>query len=330
MSNPQFVPGSNDMSGPQSAADLPPMPGSYLSDEGERTVPLEHLSYPSASGGPVSLIHYRADPTYHPPVSRFESGDTVNSHTSGIGLTDYDQKIAYEDVSNFPTNLGHTDRYAGKPSRTGAPCACICVLFFALAVTFLVAAAGLAVALFILVGNSNPRVNELSAQVANLEAQLLEAQLQETQRIELLETQVASLQGTLTVIVSPSTDGNSSAIISKDLPLYNNCSTQLLGSCSVSTALLSPAPSFSSCSISKQPINVEGQFNIDTKCTVTNPRTEENPIITSLRIDQTNNEMSCWCHVPVIDPDISYDASISCGLFVTRCPTNYAFELGQA
>ena len=101
--------------------------------------------------------------------------------------------------------------------------------------------------------------------------------------------------------------------------ITENCTNIQLTQCAVMTSLFSTPPSFGVCSTMPVPIRVDGYYNLAMYCAITNPRTEQNPIITTLNVDESNNQMRCYCYVDVNSDDFTR-AEIECALFATRCP----------
>lgn len=215
----------------------------------------------------------------------------------------------YEDVNGFekdanPSTAVHSPSYKF----------CVILTFLIAILALLVGAGGLGVGLYRWLAEPE------SAAVMDLQNQLMESQA----TINELTASMAELRS---VLYPNDADKNSietlldqvealEDVVPASLDLYTNCTTQR-SICNVRTDTFSTVPPFSACTTSGIPFAAEGFQNINVHCAITDSRSEKNPMIATLNIDEEDNEVSCFCYV--IDLGRERDV-IQCSLIAERCP----------
>ena len=171
-------------------------------------------------------------------------------------------------------------------------------------------------------GYNSTRVEQLEQQVEEIRISLLEIQEPSTVTEEPSTTTQPNATEPGTMAESNTTEELNTTVVStfKEVSPYENCTTTKLRSCSISSSLFSLPPSFGTCQTTPPATrNIDGFYNLGFYCAITNPRTEQNPIITTLQVDEDNNEVRCLCYVDVNNNDFTRVA-VECALYATRCP----------
>lgn len=172
-------------------------------------------------------------------------------------------------------------------------------------------------------------IDRLSTMVEQLQHNLTTANANSQVRIDQLDIQVSNLSDVVSEqIANPPTVSTMETTIAtnrfQEIALYQNCTTTTLSSCVVQNTLRSlTIPSFGLCSTTAVPLNVDGMYNLNLYCAISEPGTEQNPLLVTLDIDQTGNSVRCFCYVIVNNSDVPRSSPVQCALYATRCPTNF-------
>lgn len=110
---------------------------------------------------------------------------------------------------------------------------------------------------------------------------------------------------------------------------FENCTTSIEASCLV-PASASAIPSSLPCGTAAVPLNVTGSYAADVSCVyVGNVTNDLNPLLGTPMSDGEGG-VRCLCAVVVVNTDILHTNTVTCGLQVTRCPTQQTIQLTTA
>lgn len=314
--------------------------------------PVQLLSFhhePAIHGYGGGVGTYAPDPL---PPDRMsiddQDVDSVDAETPAVyqmsseASSHYKKAELYDEIDKYEDK-----RRPAVKTRGGSGLHCFTLVVAMLALT--IGTGGLAVALYHFLFESSSGCSCSDDRIATLEAQVLDAQamieaLTQTvgdptpgdnsaddsaARVDELETRVEEISRILAALV-PETNKNTtlngtsmSPPTSKNLSLYEDCTTGLAHQCSVALRFTGEHD-FSVCETGTYSLSQPGYTILDVYCSIVTTSGQSDPIITSLSIDQDANTAKCLCYTAHLT---SSAGNPVCGLYVTRCPATYHLEL---
>lgn len=301
----------------------------------------------STSGVPdkVALDYSPPSPTH--PVDDLDF-DTKPSSTyqslSQLPRAPPGQK--YEDIENLGSGSLAMDKASSRKRWACVKCSLYFLTFVAV-LSCLLAFGAIALTSYVYFVEQPPQEQE--DRVSDLETQLMEARdtiaelrsmVDELRQnvsnnanlnteIGELSHQVSSLTESVDEIINPPTANVTNT--TTPVELYEECNiAQRLNTCRIVQEITpvqnsdSEFPGYTACSTLAQDLNVDGFYNIDMYCAITDPRGEENPQMATLRIDEAANQVWCYCFVTAFE---NRGGIVDCSLYVTRCPITTQLKL---
>ena len=248
----------------------------------------------------------------------------------------------YEDIENLGSG-SLTEKGSSRRRWACVKCSLYFLTFVAL-LSCLLACGAIALTSYVYFVEQPPqedRVSELETQImeardtiAELRSMVNELRQNVSDNANLnteigeLSHQVDSLTESVDEIINPPTVN---ANTTTPVDLYEQCNiAQRLNTCRIVQETTpvqnsdNEFPGYTSCSTLVQDLNVEGFYNIDMYCAITDPRGEVNPQMATLRIDEAANQVWCYCFVTAFE---NRRGIVDCSLYVTRCPTTAHLQL---
>lgn len=252
-----------------------------------------------------------------------------------------DESTTYEDVSKLSKKGGSNMREAHlrRPTR-GLKCS-VCVLGFVAVLALLVACGGIALAgygIFVpqqpqddddrisdletQLSNSKMVIEQLTSMIEDLRQNVSASVDSKNAKINQLSLEISEIHKSVDEIINSSNATVTDT--SKTFNMSQSCSpVSLIETCNIPQHIVTTVsgsnedfPNFSGCTTSGSSVNVTGMYIQDIYCAITNPRDEDNPIMTTLRYDEDTNTFICYCFVTAFK---ERGGVVQCGLFVKRC-----------
>lgn len=171
----------------------------------------------------------------------------------------------------------------------------------------------------------NDTLEELRQEILHLEAKYV-SQLTELSHGlmsgEELVKEVSDQVKNVTMQVEDILDPGRSTRI-QELRPYQNCTTSKISDCTIEMGLRGNPPSYAGCETARFSRNRDGRHNLDLHCVVVDTRGEEDPIITSLIVDENSDEVGCLCYVTAFSAGVD---PVQCALYATRCPETFYLD----
>ena len=107
---------------------------------------------------------------------------------------------------------------------------------------------------------------------------------------------------------------------------FENCTTSIEAECDIAPVTVAFSPL---CATPSVALDVPGLYTVDVSCVYAGSGFDLNPLVGTARNDSSG--VSCLCAVIVVNPQlIAQIRTITCGLQVTRCPTQQTIQLTTA
>ena len=300
--------------------------------------PYDTYSYPpqrgNEGGGNINIVGGVSNPLANqdplPP----------SSPTHQVSDLEFEPKLSstYQSLTELQragTNTNYADlarkRMGGDRHKSASSCARCSEYFFRFVavLALLLACGGIALAGYTLFMQDPPQEDRITT----LETQLSAANLmidQLSTKLTELQNNVSNANGTsiqeLSLQVNQIYDSVSGILKMQNttVDLSEGCE-YVFETCSIETDLVTEVqdanpdtyPNFASCFTSQMSLTLGETYVQDVYCAVSDPRSERNPQMATLRHDEGTNTVSCFCFVTGIERRRSV---VDCSLIVRRCP----------
>lgn len=266
--------------------------------------------------------------------------DTKPSATYQSITPQQDGTSTYEDVSKL-SKKGNSIKMGSRSSTRRLKCS-VCILGFIAVLALLASCGGVVLACYSMFVQPQPqddKITDLETQVSNskMVIEQLTSMIEDLRRnisaasasvdlrnnkIDQLSIQVNDISKSVDEIINSSNATVTET--SKTVNMSQNCSpVSVVETCAISQLTVTTVtdseeslPNFSGCTTSGSSVDLPGMYIQDIYCAITDPRTERNPIMTTLRYDVESNKFSCYCFVTALE---ARRAVVECGLLVKRC-----------